>query len=563
MPISFVSQESENSQPSITEGYDFYDTDQMMQAIDVPSPTNRGTWRHETQKASEPRTKTLRQDSTESYGQVFSISAGTKQSASPSANGFSRAREASIEESDSNIVEYGSRIRGEQMQSSSPNKKQPKPYTDSPEDVFLISQTTQMSDETYPSQTSFPSQTDSADSHEMEEQAVVSQRTPRPEQFGFAKAPSPPSYYDATPTIIEADYLLWPDDPPYPHPLNDEKASPVPPLDPYLLITRALDFESRTSALNSSAIVLLLKPLVPDSVIDPHRASAILRQHHTRLMHMSLFVEATLLRNLCVRGWPAGIPDWGEGYPAIFGPAQRDVKVYFACSVCHRPRERDPGDPSNTIWKCERCRSVMAPCAVCGHREPELAAHTPSTIDDGMNGVTGNGTSVSSEWWFCPGCAHGGHASCLQTWHAFAAADDDTATNNNNNNKAAGPPTKFSGGCCPLDGCGHACLPGRYRGERATQRAEELGRAAVEKSRAARDGAGHSGRSSPRGMPPGSSERGVRNDANEVPQSRAVGVAREALNKSGGSTGGILSSSPGRAMERERRKSVKFAKTDQ
>lgn len=52
----------------------------------------------------------------------------------------------------------------------------------------------------------------------------------------------------------------------------------------------------------------------------------------------------------------------------------------------------------------------------------------------------------------------------------------------------------------------------------------------------------------------------VRSDGNEVGQSRAVGMAREVLAGAGGaSAGGILSSSP---RERERRKSVKFAKTD-
>jgi hypothetical protein len=54
----------------------------------------------------------------------------------------------------------------------------------------------------------------------------------------------------------------------------------------------------------------------------------------------------------------------------------------------------------------------------------------------------------------------------------------------------------------------------------------------------------------------------VKSDGNDIPQSRAVGMARDALNKG---SGGILSSSPGRAVatgERERRKSVKFAGTD-
>lgn len=67
------------------------------------------------------------------------------------------------------------------------------------------------------------------------------------------------------------------------------------------------------------------------------------------------------------------------------------------------------------------------------------------------------------------------------------------------------------------------------------------------------------GRSGPSSM---TMDRSIRSDANDVPQSKAVGMAREALNK--GSGGGILSSSPGRTMtgERERRKSVKFARTD-
>ncbi|KAM3437010.1 hypothetical protein NHJ13734_004857, partial [Beauveria thailandica] len=61
---------------------------------------------------------------------------------------------------------------------------------------------------------------------------------------------------------------------------------------------------------------------------------------------------------------------------------------------------------------------------------------------------------------------------------------------------------------------------------------------------------------------PGGRDRTVRSDSYDVPQSKAVGMAREALNKGGSpSSGGILSSSPGRVPgtgERERRKSVKF-----
>ena len=157
-----------------------------------------------------------------------------------------------------------------------------------------------------------------------------------------------------------------------------------------------------------------------------------------------------------------------------------------------------------------------------------------------------------SEWWYCPGCAHGGHASCLQLWHG--TSDSVSFTD---------PSAKYSDGCCPSDGCGHACLPGKYSDELATARSEELGRAAVDSSRA-RDSWQPGSRGGSRRSSPGASvDRSVKSDTYDVPQSKAVGMAREALNKSGG--GGILSSSPGRTSnlgDKERRKSVKFAKTD-
>lgn len=424
---------------------------------------------------------------------------------------------------------------------------------DSPEDVFMISQTTMTTDDTYPSQTSFPSQTDSdmspqnVDVHDFAR--IESVRSSSPLKAFQA------SHYDSHPHIIETDYLPWADDPPYPHPILHTSSKtvtcPVPALDPYTLLARALDFESRTSAHNASAMILLLKPLVPDSVIDSFQATSILRQHHSRLMGMGLFVEATLLRNLCVRGWPAGLPDWGDSYSAIFAQAQQGVKTAFFCSECNKPRELDPAVDA-AIWTCERCKSAMAPCALCGHRDLEVAAGTPREITDALGA---DAEWWLPEWWYCPGCAHGGHASCLQAWHAPVNPLD--------------PSSKYSDGCCPLDGCGHACLPGKYRGETATARADEVGRAAVETARSRderRASISGSRRSSPRPSGEFSGGSSVRSDVNEVPQSRAVGVARETLNGKGG--GGILSSSPGRASgvertgERERRKSVKFARTD-
>ncbi|KAL6859838.1 SEA (Seh1-associated) complex subunit [Amphichorda felina] len=531
MPISLTSEESERSQSQVsnTGGYDFYGMEELSHAVDVPLGGDH------------PQRRAVRHDSNESYGQMFSISEGTRQNAKSSPTKSQSPRRPSLSHQDSkvsDVSDYHSRIRGEEIEQS---PKSQKPISESPEDVFMISQTTIQSDEAYSSQPSFPSQ----DSESQGNGTHFHPSEPTIPETPTSTRPSP--YHDPCPTIIETDYLPWPHDHSYPQPLISPgfKSPSVPPLDPHLLLTRALEFESRTSALNASAMVLLLKPLVPDSVISAHQATAILRQHHSRLSSMGLVVEAALLRNLCVQGWPAGLPTWGDSYPAIFAPAQRDIKVALACSSCHKPREIDPADASASIWLCERCRAVMAPCAVCGHREPETTSHNP--IDSTSSGQ--QETPLLSGWWYCPGCAHGGHASCLQTWHAPDPSSSSTPD----------LPTKFSGGCCPLDGCGHACLPGKYRGETATSRADDLARAAVEKAQ--QQQGLNSGVSSPRGG-------AVRSDGNDVPQSRAVGMAREALSRGasngGGSGGGILSSSPGRATtgERERRKSVKFAKPD-
>ncbi|KAH7179174.1 uncharacterized protein B0J16DRAFT_346407 [Fusarium flagelliforme] len=556
-PISDVSHETESSQISSTEGYDFYDAEVLLKAVDVPpkkkEPLSLGP-------ASPQVQGVTRHDSDESFSQMFSTSDATKQpptSVSKSTGPWlsSLARHASDMEKENE--EYPSHIRGEEVHledtpTDSPKPRIKEPTTDSPEEVFLISQTTMGTDDSYPSQTSEPVESDSP-VKTAPQSLPTKVESPQPQLLAPASHPnrttSPlknlfPVHKDLRPHVVETDYLAWDDDPLYPFPTVTSGESPmVSPLDPYNSITEALHYESRSSALNASAIVLLLKPLVPEFVIDYHQASAVLRQHHSRLMSMGLFIEASLLRNLCVQGWPEGLPQWGENYTAIFTPAQQNGKVSFFCSSCKKPRELDPKNGPEGIWTCERCRTSMAPCAVCGHREPTQAEFTPIEVSTAMASVG----SFLSEWWYCPGCAHGGHASCLQAWHAPIDTPDTGAS------------ATFSDGCCPLDGCGHACLPGRYRGETTTARADEIGRATVEKTRARDDRATSSSRrSSPR---PGT-DRSVKSDGNDIPQSRAVGMARDALNKG---SGGILSSSPGRAVatgERERRKSVKFAGTD-
>ncbi|KAK2592081.1 SEA (Seh1-associated) complex subunit [Conoideocrella luteorostrata] len=550
-PISIGSGQTEESDDvSYTEGYDFYDADVLARAIDVPMTRRRNSG-----KGPVYRGRTVRHDSDESFGQMFSISSGTKKSTRMGSSGDAFARPGLIREQFDSERESGASSQESPVMSKTSTGKDGRSIQrgDSTEEVFMISQTTK-TDGSYPSQPSFTSQDTDGDHSNMSLRnsmlGIDGGRSPSPR-----KKESISPRHDPTPHIVETDYLCWSHDPPYPHPLSTQDSGGVissrSPLDPYKLILRALDFESKSSALNASAMVLLLKPLVPDSVIDTPRACAILRQHHRRLMQMSLFVEAALLRNMCVQGWPDGLPDWGENYTSIFIGAQQGVKVGLFCLSCRKPREVDPMSGAEAVWTCERCQSIMAPCPVCGHREAERPSHIPAEIAPSSSELESE--MWLSEWWYCPGCTHGGHASCLQLWHGASESVS-----------LADPSTKYSDGCCPSDGCGHACLPGKYRGETTTARSDELGRAAIDSSRAREERKPASRGGSRRSSPGASFDRSVKSDSNDVPQSKAVGMAREALNKGGGG-GGILSSSPGRTIstvDRERRKSVKFARQD-
>jgi len=137
----------------------------------------------------------------------------------------------------------------------------------------------------------------------------------------------------------------------------------------------------------------------------------------------------------------------------------------------------------------------------------------------------------SSVWWLCPGCGHGGHSSCMQAWHSgpeFGEGDE------------------CSKGCCPLEGCLHPCLPGKWREKRVEEkkatRAKEMDLLVKENSR---QGSG-------RGAIGGGRGQGlVRRDNREVNQSKAVEGVRVALSTSN-LTGGSGSSGL------ERKKSVKL-----
>ncbi|KAK0731994.1 hypothetical protein B0H67DRAFT_566398 [Lasiosphaeris hirsuta] len=591
-PLSTSSHDSETTRAS-TEGYDFYDADALVKAINVPGSPSRA------------RKPIIRQDSDDSFAQVFSISHGSRH-----ATGLTNSSDGSItaqaairaafmdgpqNASASDDGDFGSRIRGRQIEGSPtgfPFRRMLE-RTDTNMSAFtdehnLITQTTSDSfGSPYPSQTDADFSTESP------------QRQPRP-----PAEPVDPEKDFRSPFMIETDYLSWANDPPYPYPLQSASAfstNGTPPLQPYSLISRALAFETKSSALNASAIVLLLKPLVPADVIDNFQTAAILRQHHSRLMSLKLSVEASLLRKMCMRGWPGGVlSSWGENYPAVFTPAHQGVQVGFFCAECRKPREIDRTSGSTqSIWHCGRCKSVMAPCAVCGHRDsPPDIPLPPYTSESGygtQQAKHGEEETMLATWWHCPGCGHGGHSSCLQAWHSAFESDfqlSDTPLDGS-------IPLESSDGCCPLDGCGHACLPGRGRVDSVAARTDEVTRALREAARGASrmtpgmgagidmllpsqgggiDRLGELHQTSGSGGEHRDPPHGVRSDGYDVPQSRAVESVRETLTNAGqghhipvGSakaglttTTSILSSSPGRSgerMERERRKSVKFVAT--
>lgn len=607
-PISHFSQDSDTY--ASTEGYDFYDTDAISKAIDVPGADGEGSLGSAAGTPSSVRRFVPRHDSDESFGQMFSISSGSRQTtgltASSSGSIQRRPYKANntapqhpqLGQSTSN-GEYESRIRGAKLQTrDSPKPQQNVASAPARPDDATTTQTTQSTDEDYhiTTQTTMDSiDPRKGESHPMPDsfpgdtQQSASVGMSPFNSFEFSHDPEQPQ---------ETDYLPWSDDPRYPHPIaweDQDFTGSKTLLDPYKLVSRALTFETKKSALNASIMVLLLGPLIrDDDIIDPFHAAAIIKQHHSRLMGMKLFTEAALLRKLCVKGWPgAPLQEWGEDYPALYRPAQSNNKAAFLCPDCRKPREMSRRDmdrrAGNPIWRCERCSAAMGPCAICQHRDaPEAAAEPIELSTDVLHSAMDSPEEekLLSAWWYCPGCGHGGHASCLAGWHSEVVSGDQNLSVDGNSESL------YSDGCCPLDGCGHACLPGKYRAENAVAQTEEVSRAVREFTRNASQPAGTAGRvfgpgrystgaldelaqrASRRLAGDSGLESSIRDLGNEIPQSRAVEHVRESLASGNASPLGglgserpsgsasVLSTSPGRggiASDRERRKSVKFA----
>jgi len=308
---------------------------------------------------------------------------------------------------------------------------------------------------------------------------------------GIPKAPDlhtpPAKKISNDPNIIESDYYPWSSDPDF----------IVSPIDPALLVQRIIAFETQTGSLNASAILLLLRPLLPLHAIDSIQSNAILTTYHHRLTAMSLFSEAALLRNLCV-----------PLYPSVFATSQHEISIAFFCTSCSKPLDNDPLIPGSQ-WRCPRCKESIDACSICKHREV-----------DGMD----------QEWWYCPGCGHGGHMNCMREWHAGEEYEEGTV---------------YSGGCCPLEGCLHPCLPGTWRSQRAEEQRLVIARNLDAEVR--RGGA--SGGSGSGGGGRGKRESGlVRRDPRQVNQSKAVEGVRVAL---------AFPVNPNQGQGLERKRSVK------
>jgi hypothetical protein len=289
------------------------------------------------------------------------------------------------------------------------------------------------------------------------------------------------------PNIVESDYLPQENDPDF----------TISPIDPATLVQRAIDFEAQTGSLNAAVMVLLFRSLLPASAIDSDLANAIIRQYHFRLTTFRLHYEAAILRNLST-----------PLYPSVFSVAQENVTCGYFCTECQKPLENDPLIP-NSVWRCSRCEKAIEGCAICHHRE----------LDPLLDFDTQNVPVPTSTWWYCPGCGHGGHTACMSAWHG------------------ASTPSVYSGGCCPLEGCLHPCLPGEWRTQRAEEKKSlkerELANLVRENSRMGSRG-------------PAAMSRGVKRDGREVAQSKAVEGVRVALGMATGERG------------LERKKSVKL-----
>lgn len=487
-PIPITGTSLARSSPTATdssvEGYDFYGMDTFSPSLEYTAPSRKATLRLDYQEPgvvrTEPRLQPQRHDSGESF-QMFSTSADSHKSQFIG----SSSSDVRSEEKDQSLRDRVSSWEN----SSSSSRHRPSVDSDAPAKSEISSFSRSHNSAELAFREAIPIHRSSPPTCRMQEapEALKVKMSSKAVTHDLLVSPTSSETYETM--LLESDFLPWPQDPDF----------LIPALNPARLVQRVIDFETQTGVVNASAMVLLLRPLLRPGAVDEDQAGAILRQYHDRLTSMQLFTEATMLRNLSV-----------PTYPSVFAPSQERVAVGFFCTDCGKPLDNDPSIPGS-MWKCPRCMHYLAPCAVCLHY------YLPANVDYEEQGVK----EYSSLWWLCPGCGHGGHTACMQAWHSGLETEEGDV---------------HSGGCCPLQGCMHPCLPGSWRNEREEEKrlakSKELESLTRENSR-------RGGRAGP---------HSVRRDAREVKQSSAVEGVRVALgvNTLGGGAG------------LERKKSVKL-----
>ncbi|OBT51385.1 hypothetical protein VE04_08675 [Pseudogymnoascus sp. 24MN13] len=277
----------------------------------------------------------------------------------------------------------------------------------------------------------------------------------------------------SSPEILDIDFVPQRSDPPF---------TPAA-IDPHLLIPRTITFETQTSSLNAAVML----PPSYASIRIAYRACC-------------SSPRRALLRKL---SYPT--------YPTVYGQGQAKwgMDIGYFCQTCRRALRKDENlQVGKRLLRCERCRTYLDGCTVCRQQEePEVAELEfggDETPPGGRKEVKAQ--PAGKLWWWCQGCGHGGHSVCLRAWHS-------------------GPPTlegsDASDGCCPMEGCLHPCLPGRWRDEwmvgKAVVRDTELSKLVKEGTRGKR--------ASISGL--------VRRDDKEIRISRAVEQVRGTLGSGG------------------------------
>ncbi|KAG8627561.1 hypothetical protein KVT40_005044 [Elsinoe batatas] len=231
--------------------------------------------------------------------------------------------------------------------------------------------------------------------------------------------------------------------------------------------------------------------------LNPLMVESVLTAYHDQLGSLSLPINAALVRRLA---YPT--------FPALYETALKENQVMFRCSSCRKPLLGQ----SPLRSKCVSCHARPPQCPVCWlpespydlhrgkkkkkktkppgdsalERNPTLldpqdasrinsvyshhSASRPSsshghsnharTQPSSTDAQTATWTHPPSLFTSCLNCNHAAHAACLSVWHGLDA-HAPTSSPALSPGGPRGPRSRIessSGGTCPVEGCGCACI---------------------------------------------------------------------------------------------------------